>query len=410
VNATPPLWDATNARAILAWTIAAGQDDLLYGLELGNEVDGYYTGAQQAANLAVLQALTEELWPDASKRPLLLGPDAAHQQRLPNPHPTVRDRCVSDDLHDECFLAFLLTRTTFSSTHCSTRYVTDFFRAAAALGVPVHGATLHKYIEVTTARDTNATRLDETADRFGQFKDEVLGGWAAAGVQAQPPRLWGGEIGPHNGGSPPCNHSSMRWATFADSLWYVDSMATAAKLSYEAYCRQDFIGADYGLCDCETGVPLPDLWSAVLWTRLVGETVLAAAVPAGATTGNADDLRLYAHCTPTAAAPAGSVTAIVLNLGRAPAAVDISTVVGGGSGNVSAFQLTPLSTPGLTPATGLNGTGVALNQKPLALHASGAVPDLLAQGTRHGSSSRLALPPTSISFFVLHDARAAACL
>ena len=33
--------------------------------------------------------------------------------------------------------------------------------------------------------------------------------------------VWGGEIGPHNGGSPVCDHTSMRWAVFGDSMWYV---------------------------------------------------------------------------------------------------------------------------------------------------------------------------------------------
>jgi hypothetical protein len=34
-------------------------------------------------------------------------------------------------------------------------------------------------------------------------------------------QLWAGEIGPHNGGSPPCDHTSMRWANFADIFWCV---------------------------------------------------------------------------------------------------------------------------------------------------------------------------------------------
>jgi hypothetical protein len=33
----PSVWDPTNARALLQWTIDAGLDHLLYGFELGNE-------------------------------------------------------------------------------------------------------------------------------------------------------------------------------------------------------------------------------------------------------------------------------------------------------------------------------------------------------------------------------------
>ena len=158
-------------------------------------------------------------------------------------------------------------------------------------GLPIVGATLHKYIEVNTERDTDSTTLDETAARLEAYKQTVLAGWAAAGTSAPPPRMWGGEVGPHNGGTPPCAHSSMRWATFADSLWYIDALASAGKLSYEAFCRQDLIGADYGLLDCATGEPLPDYWSAVLWSALTGPIVLEAA-PHDST-----NLRTYAQCT-----------------------------------------------------------------------------------------------------------------
>ena len=175
-----------------------------------------YTGAEQAQNLLTLHKLTLELWPDVAKRPVLLGPDAAHQDtkdRKP-PFPTPRDA-----------------------------YVYDFFKAAGEMDLPIAGATLHKYIEVTTERDTNASRLDETTARFSLFQDQVNNGWAASGSAKPPPRAWGGEIGPHNGGAPPCDHSSMRWATFADSLWYADALGSSAKLGFGALCRQDYIGA-----------------------------------------------------------------------------------------------------------------------------------------------------------------------
>lgn len=55
--------------------------------------------------------------------------------------------------------------------------------------------------------------------------------------------IYGGEIGPHNGGSPPCDHTSMRWATFGDSLWYADALAAKASNGYDGFCRQDYIGS-----------------------------------------------------------------------------------------------------------------------------------------------------------------------
>ena len=68
-------WDPTNAKAILEWTIAQGYDDLLFGFELGNEQNSKYTGKQIATNFGILHNLTVALWPDAAKRPVLVGPD-----------------------------------------------------------------------------------------------------------------------------------------------------------------------------------------------------------------------------------------------------------------------------------------------------------------------------------------------
>lgn len=74
-------------------------------------------------------------------------------------------------------------------------------------------------------------------------------------------QLWAGEIGPHNGGSVPCDHTQMRWANFGDSFWYVDAMGAHAANGYSAFCRQDFVGIDYGMVDCATYDPLPDYYS-----------------------------------------------------------------------------------------------------------------------------------------------------
>ena len=97
---------------------------------------------------------------------MLLGPDASHQDTTDTkpPFPTPRDA-----------------------------YVYDYFVEAGKLGLPIVGATLHKYIETDTQRDTNATFLDETTARFRTFQEQVGNGWAVSGnTQPRPPRPWGG--------------------------------------------------------------------------------------------------------------------------------------------------------------------------------------------------------------------------
>ena len=83
-----------------------------------------------------------------------------------------------------------------------------------------------------------------------------------------------------------------RWANFADSHWYLDSMAIKAANGYSVFCRQDFVGIDYGMVDCATYAPLPDYYSAILWTELMGTTALAA-------TSTSPSVRAYAHCSPS---------------------------------------------------------------------------------------------------------------
>ena len=140
------------------------------------------------------------------------------------------------------------------------------FRVCGGVGqVPLHAITHHEYIEVDpdpvvppTAGALNIT------DQITFAVNETLAA-TAPGVQ-----IWAGEIGPHNGGSPPCDHGSMRWANFGDSFWYLDAMGTKAAGGYSVFCRQDFIGADYGMLDCATESPLPDYYAGILWSKLMG--------------------------------------------------------------------------------------------------------------------------------------------
>jgi len=86
-------------------------------------------------------------------------------------------------------------------------------------------------------------------------------------------------------------------------------MASKAKHGYAAFCRQDFVGIDYGMVDCLTNDPLPDYWGSVLWSRLMGSGVARAA-----SNSTSSSLRAYAHCHPTSKA---DLTVLLLNLNSA---------------------------------------------------------------------------------------------
>lgn len=153
------------------------------------------------------------------------------------------------------------------------------------------------------------------------------------------------EIGPHNGGAPPCNSSFERWANFADIFWYADAMAAHAAAGVKVFNRQDLVGAvrpteyllqpahrfnlrkcychnfgrangqDYGLLDCATHMPTPDYFLALLWGRLMGNKVLTVARGGNAT------IRSYAHCDPQGL---GGATVLIVNIGMEDAQIAVT--------------------------------------------------------------------------------------
>lgn len=180
---------------------------------------------------------------------------------------------------------------------------------------------------------------------------------------------------------------------FASSLWYADSMALKAKLGYAAYCRQDFIGADYGLVNYTSYLPSPDYWLLVLWKRLVGTRVLALEQPAAKST------RAYAFCAAPGLAPAGSAILVLLNL-------DSSEVCYGTPENAAPGAILELYT--LTPGLGgVESASVNLNGVRLSLDASGRLPNL--PGAPVAASEGILLPPLSVTLAVMPLQDAATC-
>ena len=115
----------------------------------------------------------------------------------------------------------------------TVKYLHDFVTHCQALGVKLYGVTHHEYIEVNddTHNGTMWTSLDpHYLDTTKSIADGVFDALGSLGL---PGGVWAGEIGPHNGGSPPCSHESMRWANFANTFWYLDAMGTKARAGYK---------------------------------------------------------------------------------------------------------------------------------------------------------------------------------
>ncbi len=170
------------------------------------------------------------------------------------------------------------------------------------------------------------------------------------------------------------------WASsFLDSFRYVEQLGRLARLGVQTVMHNTLAASDYGLIDEETLEPRPDYWSAVLWRKLMGTTVLDAGVPA------APGVRVYAHCL---ANKPGGVAVLAVNTDR----------------TASRALTVPMSGERytLTSSEGLQSQHVELNGKRLVAGKDG---DLAAIVGAPAQAGQVVLPAASITF--LSFARAA---
>lgn len=169
-------------------------------------------------------------------------------------------------------------------------------------------------------------------------------------------------------------------ATFLDTFRYVDQLGRLARNDVSVVFHNTLAASDYALIDDVTWMPRPNYWAALLWRRLMGETVLDA----GAANGN---LHVYSHCLRS---QPGGVAIAAVNLSRTEQA---SLAIGASSRR---YMLT---------APALESQRVMLNGKILAL--KGERPPALP-GVRT-SRGPLSLPPASVTFLEVPTANNPAC-
>lgn len=96
-----------------------------------------------------------------------------------------------------------------------------------------------------------------------------------------------------------------RWAvSFADTFRYLDQLGRLARSGVQVVMHNTLAASDYGLLDEATLQPRPKYWGALLWRRLMGNTVLDPGTPVQA------KLHVYAHCQ---RAVPGGVSLLVIN-------------------------------------------------------------------------------------------------
>jgi hypothetical protein len=174
-----------------------------------------------------------------------------------------------------------------------------------------------------------------------------------------------------------------RWAsTFLDSFRYLNQLGSLAKLGVQVHMHNTLAASDYGLLDENTYLPRPNYWSALLWHKLMGTTVLDPGVV------RAPNLYIYGHCLRNYP---GGVALLVINADTAQAqSLEIPAPA-------QRYTLT---------AQNLQDTQVQLNGVELKLGVDDDLPELQGSATRSGP---ITFAPASITFLALPKARNASC-
>lgn len=385
------VWDPTNAAQLLAHIVSHGleQQGTLLGFQFGNEpfLDGYkkttpaVSGMQLARDLRTLHGLIAAA-NLSSAVPMLQGPDEACVGSVDYWKNKVA--CVPDQAHFAEFVPGAASVASSFSFH--------FYRFSGSGGCTLHPTDL-----------IDATKLGEYAaisDYMNVARD--LGAGHVPMILSETSAV-------------SCGGCKGVSDTFVHSLWFIDLLGRASgHLQLHQLYRQALFGPDaYALVQTAGGRfarVTPDYFTAMLWTRVVGPTILSVA-------GGSDTLRLYAACS--RGAHAGAPTLVFANW--APTPVNISLAADGTAGaagiaDVAAGVAAGIAAGGyggwraeyhLTPSSGsLTSRTVSLNGgAPLGVDSE--LPPRIV--TAAGSDGVVALAGYSLGFIVLLNATAPAC-
>jgi hypothetical protein len=277
-----------NAQNLLAYLTKHSQ--YIYGYEVGNEVNlgakqCNSTPGQQARALVAFHALAADSHLPGGPG-AIIGPDTG-------------------DIDAQPWLSGLLPLTP-----------------------QLTAATTHQYNGAVQSNWDSPAQLDS-------LLPEIL--WFPSLVRSVSPstQIWGGEMGPHGGGENGTCLAGAICGTYASSIWFADDLALRAKHGYHHYQRQDLFGGAYGLTrgavsgnlslNAVEGLTLlPDFWTAFLWKRTLGLSVLNVS-------SSSPTVRAYAFTGPppsTFAAPnctdSGSQYLLINLAGDAPSTATLS--------------------------------------------------------------------------------------
>jgi heparanase 1 len=232
-----------------------------YSVLVGNELSGSGVGAridadQYAADVINLKHIIDSTYQGNPSKPLVLAPGG---------------------FFDAAWFTELVSKTKPGQMDVITHHIYN-------LGPGVDDHLIEKIL--------NPSYLDGEASTFSNLQGILK----SAGTSTV---AWVGEAG----GAYNSGHHLVTDA-FVFSFWYLDQLGMSSKYDTKTYCRQTLVGGNYGLLNTTTFEPNPDYYSALLWHRLMGTTVLST------TFNGTNKIRAYAHC----AKNSQGITLLLINL------------------------------------------------------------------------------------------------
>lgn len=365
-------WNSTNTAALLRYT-AKHYPDFRHGFGLGNEKEFALSAQDTASCYNEVRALINDMWPDESKRPLLVGPDL-------NPRPDWLSQ----------FLQALDSPDTVDAV--SYHMYVGYGRSVDLPSLILQPAWLDSSHSYIAAHHRSLVR-SKAAKSTQIWITETAAAWAS------------GTAGVCDG--------------FVSGFWWLDQLGVAASDGHSAMCRQCLVGGNYSLIDQLNGMkPNPDYWSAWIHRQLMGVRMISIEQTMPLMGDYIPSIRAYMSCT-SPEAPGyspGSVTMVFINQGNTTvislyqgARFSVSLAGSPWGPTPPPFNQLPRTDYVLTaPGGDVLSRDIALNGKVLAVRSDGSLPSLSSLG-RKAVSDKLQVPAQSYGFAVYHNAKAPAC-
>ena len=344
-------WTPTQAKQIIEFTRA--NNGTLAAAELMNEptipdmggAPKGYDAVAYAKDLAAFRAFAKESAP----KMLILGPGSVGEGSAIN-SPSLRIMKTEDILAGAAQVFDVFTYHTYGavSSRCSSLGSAASTSFAAALS------------------EDWLSRGDQSEQFYAALRDRFMPGkpmWNTETAQA----ACGGD----------------RWAsTFVDSFRYLNQLGDLAKRGVQVQIHNTLAASDYGLLQEYTFEPRPNYWSAFLWRKLMGTTVLDAGVSPAAS------LHLFAHCMRN---HFGGVVLLAINASQI---------------NTQSLKVPVDSERYTLTAKELTDQTVQLNGVDLKLADNNSLPELKGASVHGGT---LTFAPKSITFVAMPKAHNASC-